>query len=119
LSTNHASVAMRMYGMNPPKETFDPNNADSYSRMSTYENISLHTVTEFPFIVYWDENTARRLGDLSSVLNDYAEIQFAQFVTGSRPLSEINNYFNELDRMNYQEYLKYYVDYYDRVRAGK
>ena len=47
------------------------------------------------------------------------EIQFAQFVTGQRPLSELNNFFTELDRLNYQEYLKYYVDYYERIKAAK
>ncbi|MCL2833741.1 MAG: hypothetical protein FWD78_11275 [Treponema sp.] len=113
---NNAANAKKIYGLNPPKEEFDPTDASSYSRMTTYYNVSVYSVTEFPFVVYWDEATSRRLTDLSSVLNDYAETQFAQFVTGARPMSEMNNYFAELDRMNYQEYLKYYSDYYDKVK---
>ncbi|MCL2833745.1 MAG: hypothetical protein FWD78_11295 [Treponema sp.] len=118
ITNNAAETAMQMYGMNPPKEAFDPTNADSFARQSTYENISKYAVTEFPFIVYWDPETAQRLTDLSSVLNDYAETQFAQFVTGGRPLSDMNNYFAELDKMGYQEYIKYYSDYYDKVKIS-
>ena len=88
-------------------------------RASTYDNLSVHAVTEFPTVVYWDEATAKRISDLSSIINDYATIQFAQFVTGARPLSELNNYFTELDRMGYQEYLKYHVDYYEKVKTAK
>jgi hypothetical protein len=116
---NVDSNAMKIYGMNPPQEVFNPTNPDSYARGSTFENLSPHCVTEFPFVVYWDVATSRRLTDLSSVLNDYAEVQFAQFVTGARPLSDMNNYFAELDRMGYQEYLKYFTDYYDKVRTDR
>ncbi|MCL2833753.1 MAG: hypothetical protein FWD78_11335 [Treponema sp.] len=115
LKDNNA-IGMRIYGLNPPKEDWDINDANSFSRKSTYENLSVYAVTEFPFVVYWDGATSKRLTDLAGVINDYAIIQFAQFVTGARPLSELNNYFAELDRLNYQEYLKYFVDYYDAVK---
>jgi len=113
------AVAMRMYGLNPPPEAFDRTMPDGYMRGSTFDNLSPHIITEFPNIVYWDDATSRRLTDLSSVINDYASIQFAQFVTGARPLSDLNAYYNELDRMGYQEYLKYHVDYYEKVRTDK
>jgi len=114
---NNASNAKIIYGLNPPKEDWNLSDPSSYSRKTTYENLSIYAVTEFPFVVYWDQQTSKRLSDLGSVLNDYAETQFAQFVTGVRPLSEMNNYFSELDKMNYQEYLKYFVDYYDKVKT--
>ena len=113
---NLGIIAKKIYGLNPPKEDWNPANPDSFARQSTYENLSVHSVIEFPFTVYWDVKTTQRLTDLSSVINDYVRIQFAQFVTGQRPLSEINNYFTELDKLNYQEYLKYYVDYYNKVK---
>jgi len=117
--SNQSMTLKRMYGLNPPPEAFDPNSKESMQRKSTYENIFPHTTFEFPFVVYWDAAIARRLSDLGSVLNDYAEIQFAQFVTGARPISEIDRYFTELDSMGYQEYLKYYVDYYEGVKARR
>ena len=114
---NIDAAAMRMYGMNPPKEDFDRKTPDGFARGSTYDNLSKHVVTEFPTVVYWDEKVANRLSDLSTVLNDYVETQFARFVTGARPLSEMNAYFAELDKMNYQEYLKIHADYYEKVRT--
>jgi hypothetical protein len=59
------------------------------------------------------------LTDLGTVINDYVEIQFAQFVTGARPLSELPRFFDELDRLNFQEYLRYFVDYYENVKASR
>ncbi|MCL2833750.1 MAG: hypothetical protein FWD78_11320 [Treponema sp.] len=115
---NNAATAKKAYGLNPPKEDWDITNADSFSRKTTYENVSIYSVTEFPFTVYWDQQTSKRLSDLGSVLNDYASTQFAQFVTGARPLSDMNNYFADLDKMGYQEYLKYFVDYYENVKAS-
>jgi len=116
---DQAGTAMSIYGMNPPKEDFDLTNVNDFSRKSTYENLSPYAVTEFPFVVYWDAQTSKRISDLAGVINDYATIQFAQFVTGARPLSDLNNYFAELDKLNYQEYLKYFVDYYDKVKTAK
>jgi len=117
--SNQAASQKRIYGLNPPPEAFNLNDPDSSQRKSTYDNLSLHTVIEFPFVVYWDQVTSRRLSDLGTVLNDYADVQFAQFVTGARPISDLDRYFAELDSMGYQEYLKYYVDYYEGVKATK
>jgi len=111
--------AMKFYGLNPEKETFNLNTPEGWRRHSTYQNLTPHAITDFPFDVYWDERTNERLADLSTVLNDYANIQFAQFVTGARPLSDMNRYFTELDAMHYQEYLKIYSDYYDRYKASR
>jgi hypothetical protein len=119
LQGQYGIIAQKMLGMNPAPEAFNPKEADSFGRMTVYENVSPYTVIEFPFNVYWDTATSRRLSDLSSVINDYAQIQFAQFVSGARPMSEMNAYFAELDRLNYQEYLKYFVDYYEKVKAVK
>ena len=114
---NLGELCKRIYGLDPPKEDWNPANPDSFVRQSTYENLSLHAVIEFPFTVYWDVKTTQRLSDLSPVINDFANIQFAQFVTGQRPLSQINDYFAELDRLNFQEYLKYYQDYYEKIKT--
>jgi len=110
---------MKIYGLNPPAESFDVTLANDFVRKSVWENLAPYLTTQFPLTVYWDQDKSRRISDLSSVLNDYATTQFAQFVTGARPLSDMNNYFAELDRMNYQEYLKYFVDYYDTIKAAK
>ncbi|MCL2832239.1 MAG: hypothetical protein FWD78_03630 [Treponema sp.] len=119
LFMNRDSYAMKLYGLIPPKDEFNLSLPDHWARSETYNNLSLYSVTEFPFTVYWEDAISRRLNDLSTVINDYVAIQFAQFVTGARPLSDLPKYFDELDKLNYQEYLKYYSDYYAKVRTDR
>ena len=119
IQNNIDSIAMRMYGLNPPAEEFNRSIPDGFMRGTTHDHLSPHIVTSFPYVVYWDEVSARRITDLSAVLDDYANTQFAQFVTGARPISDLPRYFDELNRMGYQEYLKYFVDYYEGVRADR
>jgi hypothetical protein len=117
---NIDATAMKIYGLTPPKEEFDLSDPQGNMRATVYENISPYTVAEFPATaVYFDAQTNDRLADLSKVINDVVQIRFAEFVTGARPLTELNNYFAELDRLGYQEYLKYYVDYYEKLKAAK
>ena len=76
------------------------------------ENIIPYTVTGYPAVVYFDEATNARITDLKAVLNTHAESESAKFITGARDLSELDAYFNELDDLGYQEYLKFYTDYF-------
>ena len=65
-------------------------------------------------IVFFSQEVNNRIVDLRSVINSYVESETAKFVTGARPISEeeMNKYYEELDKLGYQEYLQYYVDYY-------
>ena len=64
--------------------------------------------------VYLDVDTTERVADLMQVINEYAETEFAKFVTGKRPLSELDAYFNEIDRIGAQELISIYSNYYGR-----
>ena len=48
------------------------------------------------------------------VINEYANTEFAKFVTGKRSLSELDAYFDELDRLGAQELIGIYSEYYGR-----
>ena len=62
-----------------------------------------------------EQNTA--ITDLSSVINAYIKENVAEFVTGKRAVTdeELTAYFDGLDAIGFQEYLQYYVDYYNDV----
>lgn len=64
--------------------------------------------------VYLELDTTERVADLMQVINEYAETEFAKFVTGKRPLSELDAYFNEIDRIGAQELISIYANYYGR-----
>ena len=64
--------------------------------------------------IYFDVETTERIADLMQVINEYANTEFAKFVTGKRPLSELDAYFDELDRLGAQELIGIYADYYKR-----
>ena len=78
------------------------------------EKIKPYYVDTYPNIVFFSQEVNNRIVDLRSVINSYVESETAKFVTGSRPISEeeMNKYYEELDKLGYQEYLQYYVDYY-------
>ncbi|MCL2834578.1 MAG: extracellular solute-binding protein [Treponema sp.] len=111
--------AMSLYSQNPIPESFDLTQPDGFGRSEVWKNLTPYVVPGFPYIVYWDTDTSKRISDLATVINDYVTVQFAQFVTGARPLSDLPKYFDDLDKLNYQEYLKYYSDYWARLNAGK
>ena len=92
--------------------SFDLADPDAHYRASVKENIIPYTVTGYPAVVYFDEAANARITDLKAVLNTHAESESAKFITGARDLSELDAYFNELDDLGYQEYLKFYTDYF-------
>ena len=65
-----------------------------------------------PRVCYFDQETTDRLADLKTLIDDYASQQIAQFVKGKRPLSEVDDYFNELKDLGADEYVQIYADYY-------
>ena len=64
--------------------------------------------------IYFDIETTERIADLNQVVNEYANTEFAKFVTGKRPLSELDAYFNEIERIGALELIQLYAEYYGR-----
>ncbi len=48
---------------------------------------------------------------------EYAEQESAKFITGARPLSELDAYFDEIERLGAKEFVKYYEDYYKALKS--
>lgn len=83
------------------------------------DNIKPYFTEGYPGIVFFPQNINQRITDLKSVINAFVESETAKFVTGARQLTqdELDKYFTDLDKLGYQEYLKYYADYYSERAA--
>lgn len=83
------------------------------------KNQKPYYVEPYPGNVFFSEEVNQAITDLQSVINAYAEAETAKFITGARPLTEeeLTKYFDELDKLGYQEYLQYYVDYYNEYTS--
>ena len=71
----------------------------------------------YPVIQFFTDEQNTAITDLSSVINAYIKENVAEFVTGKRAVTdeELTAYFDGLDAIGFQEYLQYYVDYYNDV----
>ena len=84
-------------------------------RVALEDTLVPYVVDGYPSIVYLDQDTALRAANLLTVIKEYAEQESAKFVTGARPLSELDAYFAEIERLGATEYVQIYQDYYDSM----
>ena len=71
-----------------------------------------YVTTEMPLTVYYDEATADQISSLMTLIREYATQETAKFVTGKRPLSEIDAYFDEIEELGATEFIQITRDYY-------
>ena len=97
---------------------WDLTNPDNFYRASKQ-------VHEFPYIVdvyptiYFDDETQQRISELKLVIDDYVNTESAKFITGVKPLDELDAYFAQLKSIGYDEYLAYYTDAYANYVANQ
>lgn len=89
-----------------------PENGDFYWRVSTMEQLDPVQISCLPANVFFDEETADRVTELSTVINDYIESETAKFVTGKQSLDKLDDYFKGLENLGFSEYLGYYQEAY-------
>ena len=70
-----------------------------------------------PTVCYFDEDTTLRIEELYTLINEYATQEIAKFVIGERDLSELDEYFSELEKLGADEYVQYYADYYAAMKG--
>lgn len=90
---------------------------DHFMRVQ-YRQLLDYMVPGFPSKVFFTVEDNVAISDYQSVINDYVTAETAKFITGQRELtdSELEKYFNELDAMGYQDYLQYFVNYYENLK---
>lgn len=81
--------------------------------LSMYYGMNQYRTSEFtPTVCYFDEETTLRIEELQTLIDEYANQEIAKFIIGTRPLSELDDYFAEMDKLGAAEYVQYYADYY-------
>lgn len=79
--------------------------------------LSPYRTTEvFPGAVYLDGDTTERLAGMKTAIDEYASQETAKFITGARPLEDLDSYFDEIERLGAAEYVQVYQEYYDAIQ---
>jgi len=68
--------------------------------------------------VYLTAEQNQRVADLSTVINDHVTAETAKFIVGTRPLDELDTYFEELRNLGVEEYIQIYRDAYANFTAS-
>ena len=88
--------------------TYSPDNANGYGRYTVMEAWDGKvTFVRLP-AVYVTEEDSLRATELSKVIGDYISSESAKFITGTRPLSELDEFKEELKTMGAEEYIEMY-----------
>ena len=104
------------YGLEPVSIAYDVTNGDGCFRESIRVALTEFETSDFPYQMYFDEETNLELSDLSAVINPYIEAETAKFITGVRDLSEFDKYLDELKSLNFDKYLGIYLDSYNSTK---
>lgn len=113
------NIMQKFYGAEMTESTYDLTNGDQHYRYSMLQAITPYEVSDFPYIIYFDDETNNSISDLASVITPYIETETAKFITGVRDLSEFDTYLEELKALDFDTYLGYYQEAYDAYLAAK
>lgn len=97
----------------PDEETFNLEDGDQHYRSTVYTNCLPYVTDRFPTNFYLDDEANARYTDLTTVIEPYIEEQVALFITGERPISEINDFKAELESMGIEELMDIYTGIYN------
>jgi hypothetical protein len=100
---------------------YDANNATQgwhWSLYSVQENLMQYLKTDYPHIIFLNQEDNTDANDLKVALESYATQEIAKFIIGERALTdqELSAYFNTLQAMGFDDYLAYYADYYANLQ---
>jgi len=62
--------------------------------------------------VYLSEDVSLRANEIKTVLNQHITTETVEFITGARPLSEVDDFYAELKGMDVEEYIEIYREAY-------
>ena len=90
----------------------DDTTVDGHWRSVTREGMEGHvTAVRLPN-VYLTEEESVTAAEIKTVIDDYITVESAKFITGARPISEIDQFYEELKAMDVEEYIDIYVNAY-------
>ena len=97
------------------KVTLDLNidTADNYWHKTSSETWRPYATSVKLGAVWLGEDENVEITDLKAVLVNYIVSESAKFITGRRPMSEIDEFWQELEEMGIDRYLEIYVEAYE------
>lgn len=90
------------------KITYTEDNADGYTRYSKVAAWEAYCTTVKLPSVFMSEDETLRAAELRGILEEHINAETAKFITGLRPISEIDDYFKELEGLDVDEYVEMY-----------
>lgn len=93
------------------KEKLDTSGKNIW-RTSVEENMMPYVAEGYPTVLYAATEVNEQIADLESVIEPYAKEQIALFITGKRPLSEVDAFKEELKNLGMEDLLTIYTDMY-------
>ena len=94
------------------KDEYSHDNADGHWRLVSIEAVESYLTTVSLPSVYLGEKDVQRVTDLQTVLNEHIRAESAKFITGIRPVSEIDKFFEELKTMGIEDLAEIYKEAY-------
>ena len=88
------------------KVKYTKDNADGYGRLAMIESRGDNLTTVYLPGVYMSEEDITRSEDLRVVLDEYIVTETPRFITGQRPLDEIDDFQAQLKKLGVDEYLE-------------
>lgn len=92
------------------------NDGEMNFRAAMEDTMVPYVTGDVPLTIYYDEETAEKVDSLVMLVREYAMQETAKFVTGRRPLSEIDDYFNEIDKLGAVQILEFAREYYAEMK---
>ncbi|MBR4768573.1 MAG: extracellular solute-binding protein [Lachnospiraceae bacterium] len=71
----------------------------------------------YPAQVYLDAETATEMGNLMTIVKEFATQESAKFITGRKSFDELDTYFDQIERLGAAEVLETYREYYENNRT--
>lgn len=94
------------------KDEYTHDDADGHWRLVSKDAVeSFLTLIKLPQ-VYMTVEDALTVSELNTVLQEHVTSESAKFITGIRPISEIDKFFEELKSMGMEEYISLYKEAY-------
>jgi len=108
--TDAQNAFAKAFGCERVQAALDVTKPDGYEKQSAIDNQFPYLTTSYPDIYYASPEQSAEITRLLTVLEPYVKEHVAKFIAGERPLSEVNDFKNELKGMGMEDLLNIYKE---------
>ena len=89
---------------------------EMHFRSALEDTMVPYVVEGFPGKVYLDAETSTMMANIMMIIREYATQETAKFITGRKSFDELDNYFDEIERLGAKQVLETYKTYYESTK---